>query len=209
MIGNNSTSSLLSAANANTGFYKIFYGDIWGKFANKKLLVDIYADYAKTSPATYAVPGQEHNMFKIFAAYTTKPVTFGVEAYTQKMASGVTNTTTKTAEDATVNGLSLWVRGKVAKDLNFFARFDTYNPDTNFDESNSYSVNTNYGAYNPTVKEKFYTFGLDFNPTKNVHFEPNVWLVDYKDQRDASTTGYVAPNHNLVYRLTFYYTFGK
>jgi len=209
MIGNNSTSSLLSAANANTGFYKIFYGDIWGKFADKHLLVDIYADYAKTAPATFAIPGQEHNMYKIFASYTTKPVTVGVEAYTQKFASGVTNTATKTPEDATAKGFSIWLRGAIVKNLNYFARFDSYNPDNDFNAADSYTANTNYGSYNPTVKEKFYTFGLDFNPTKNVHFEPNVWLVDYKDQRDPSTTGYVAPDHNLVYRLTFFYTFGK
>src|SRR6201996_6287181 len=113
MIGNNSTSSLLSAANANTGFYKIFYGDIWGKFANKALFVDIYADYARTAPATAAIPGQEHNMFKVFASYQTKPVTIGVEAYTQNLASGITNKTTTQPEDATVQGLSIWVRGPI------------------------------------------------------------------------------------------------
>jgi len=209
MVGNNSTSSLLSAANANTGFYKIFYGDIWAKFFDKKLYVDVYADYAKTAPATAAIPGQEHNMYKIFASYNTKPITIGVEAYTQKFASGVTNSTTKAPEDATAKGLSVWVRGPIVKNLNYFARFDSYNPDHDFNTADSYSANTNYGSYNPTVKEKFYTFGLDFNPTKNVHFEPNVWLVDFKDQRDPATTGYVAPDHTLVYRLTFFYTFGK
>src|ERR1700761_3376725 len=113
MVGNNSQASLLSAANANTGFYKIFYGDIWGKFANKALFVDIYADYARTAPATAAIPGQEHNMFKVFASYQTKPVTIGVEAYTQNLASGITNKTTTQPEDATVQGLSIWVRGPI------------------------------------------------------------------------------------------------
>ena len=89
MVGNNSQASLLSAANANTGFYKIFYGDIWGKFANNHLYVDVYADYAKTAPATAAIPGQEHNMFKLFAAYLSKPINIGVEAYTQSLTSGV------------------------------------------------------------------------------------------------------------------------
>lgn len=209
MIGNNSQSSLLSATNANTGFYKIFYGDIWGKFFDKKLYIDLYADYAKTAPATAVIPGQEHNMYKIFAAYNTKPITIGVEAYTQKIASGVTNTTTKLAEDATVQGFSVWVRGAIVKNLNYFARYDTYNPSTDFNAADSYTVNTNYGNYNPTVKEQFYTAGIDYNPTKNVHFMPNFWLIDYKDNRSSTTTGYVAPDHTLVYRFTFYYTFGK
>jgi len=211
MVGNNSQASLLSAANANTGFYKIFYGDIWGKFIDKKLYVDIYADYAKTAPATNVIPGQEHNMFKIFAAYNTKPITLGVEAYTQKIASGVTNNTSKLPEDATVTGFSIWARGAIAKNWNYYARFDTYNPDTDYNTADSYvsPVNTNYGSYNPTVKEQFYTAGIDYNPTKNVHFMPNFWLVNYTDQRASTTTGYVAPDHTLVFRFTFFYTFGK
>jgi hypothetical protein len=209
MVGNNSQASLLSASNAATGFYKIVYGDLWAKFLNQKLYIDIYADYAKTGPATAAIPGQEHNMYKIFASYSTKPITIGVEAYTQKFASGVTNSTTKAPEDATAQALSVWVRGPVVKALNYFARFDTYNPNTDFNTADSYTTNTNYGAYNPTVKEKFYTAGLDYNPTKNVHFMPNIWLIDYSDNRASTTTGYVPNDHNLVYRFTFFYTFGK
>ncbi|WP_295670561.1 hypothetical protein [uncultured Mucilaginibacter sp.] len=209
MLGNNSQASLLSAASANTGFYKIVYGDLWAKFFDKKLFLDIYADAAKTAPATAAIGGQQHNMFKIFAAYNTKPITIGVEAYTQSFTNGVTNSTTKGVEDATAQGLSIWVKGGLAKNLNYFARYDTYNPDTKFNAADSYSGNTNYGSYNPTVKEQFYTAGLDYTPYKNVHFEPNLWLVDYKDQRTSTTTGYVAPDHTLVFRFTFFFTFGK
>ncbi len=211
MVGNNSTASLLSAANANTGFYKIFYGDLWGKFLNKKLYIDIYADYARTGPATVVIPGQEHNMFKIFASYQTKPITLGVEAYTQTLASALNNSTTKAVEDATVHGLSLWVRGPITKTLNYFARYDTYQPATDFASGDVYTTtfNTNYGNYTPFVQEQFYTAGLDYQPIKNVHFEPNFWLVNYKDNRDPSTTGYVAPDHTLVFRFTFFYTFGK
>jgi hypothetical protein len=210
MVGNNSTSSLLSAANANTGFYKIFYGDIWAKFFNKHLVVDIYGDYAPTAAATATLGSQEHNMQKIFAAYLNPKISIGVEAYTQKISNGVTNTTTKLAEDATVNAISIWAKGAIVKDkMGWFARYDGYNPDTQFNGADSYTVNTNYGSYNPTVKETFYTAGLDFTPAPKIHFAPNLWLIDYKDQRPATTTGYVAPDHTLVVRATFYYTFGK
>ena len=214
MVGNNSQASLLSAASANTGFYKIFYGDLWGKFANNHLYVDIYGDYAKTAPATATVPGQEHNMLKLFVAYLSTPINIGAEIYTQKIASGVNSVTTATPpvttpEDATVSGLSFWVRGQIVKNLNYFARFDSYNPNTKFNAADIYTINTNYGSYNPTNKEQFYTAGLDYNPTKNVHFEPNFWLVDYTDNRSSTTTGYVAPDHTLVFRFTFFYTFGK
>jgi hypothetical protein len=229
MIGDNTTSSLTTVYNPNsalsptnpqpnTGFFKMFYGDLWGKFLDKHLYVDFYADYAKTSStmsstavATGTVGPQEHNMFKGFVAYTTPILTVGVEAYTQKVDNAVLNTTNKTVERATVNGLSLWVRGAIVKDKwSYFARFDSYNPDKDFNGANTYStVYTNYGSYDPTVKEQFYTFGLDFTPAKNIHFMPNVWLTRYKDQYDSTTAGYQADNHTLVYRMTFFYTFGK
>jgi hypothetical protein len=211
MVGNNSTASLLSAGNPNTGFYKIFYGDIWGKFLDKHLYVDIYSDYAPTSVSTATIPDQQnHSMQKIFVAYTTPKLTVGVEAYTQSFKDGVTNTGTKANEDPRAQGLSLWVKGAIIKDkMSFFARYDNYNPDTKFDAANSYTVNTNYGSYNPTVKENFYTAGLDFTPAPKIHFSPNVWFIQYKDQRSTTTAGYVGDDHTLVFRGTFYYTFGK
>ena len=217
MVGNNSTSSLLSAANANTGFYKIFYGDIWGKFFDKQLYVDIYADYAPTAAAaattassTGLIGGQNHSIKKIFAAYVNPKFSLGVEAYTQSITNGITNATSKVPTDATVNGLSIWAKGAIVKSkLGWFARYDSYNPDTNYDPTVSYTVNTNYGSYNPSYKETFYTAGLDWTPAPKIHFSPNLWLINYKDQRAATTTGYVANDHTLVVRATFYYTFGK
>jgi hypothetical protein len=230
MIGDNTTSSLTTVynpnsavsatnPNPNTGFFKIFYGDLWGKFADQKLYVDIYADYAKTASntvvATTVIPSgvlgsQEHNMFKLFVSYNTSPLSIGVEAYTQKIGLGVTNKGTTSAEDATVHGLSIWAKGAITKGkLGWFARYDGYNPDTKITGTDAYSVNTNYGSYDPTVKQKFVTAGLDFTPAKNIHFMPNVWFVQYLNNLDPTTAGYQANNHTLVYRATFFYTFGK
>lgn len=229
MVGNNTSAALTTVynpntglsstnPNPNTGFFKIFYGDLWGKFFSQHLFIDLYADYAKTASniASAAVSSgtvgpQEHNMFKIFAAYNTKPITVGVEAYTQNIDNAVLNSTTKSAEQATVNAISLWVRGAIVQNKwSYFARFDAYNPDTKFNSADTYStVYTNYGPYDPTVKEQFYTAGLDYTPAKNIHFMPNVWLTRYLDQYKSSATAYTPDNHTLVYRMTFYYVFGK
>jgi hypothetical protein len=213
LIGNNSAgspASLLSAANANSGFYKAFYGDVYAKFLNQTLIFDLYADYMKTAPATAAVGGQSRNMIKGFVAYTTPKITFGLEAYTQNIANGITNTTTKASEDARVEAISIYAHGAIYKDkLGFFARYDGYNPDDDYNIADAYTTNTNLVGYSPFTKEHFYTAGLDFTPTKNVHFEPNIWMIQYKDQRDPSTTGYLPDSHVLVYRLTFYFIFGK
>ena len=228
MVGDNTQASVttvynpnsaLSATNPqpNTGFFKIFYGDLWGKFLDKHLYLDFYADYAKTASTTtnaavitdYVGP-QEHNMFKVFAAYTVPMFTFGVEAYTQNFNNAAINTTTKTAEKATLNAISLWVRGSIVKNKwGYFARFDDYNPDTKFNSADVYTSLSGYSSYDPTVKEQFYTAGLDYTPAKNVHFMPNIWLTRYEDQYAPTTKGYLPSDHTLVYRMTFFYTFGK
>jgi len=231
MVGDNTQASVttvynpnsgLSATNPqpNTGFFKMFYGDLWGKFFNQHLYLDFYADAAKTASNTTAattavasglVGPQEHNMYKVFAAYTTPLLTVGVEAYTQNINNAALNATTKAADNTTVNAISLWVRGAIVQNKwGYFARFDSYNPDTKFNGADAYStIYTNYGSYDPTVKEQFYTFGLDYTPAKNIHFMPNVWLTRYNDQYDSTTKGYLPNDHTLVYRMTFFYTFGK
>lgn len=210
MIGNNSTASLLSAADANSGFFKAFYGDVYAKFINQTLIIDLYADHMQTASGTAVIGQQSRGMFKGFIAYTTPKITFGLEAYTQKIANGVTNTTTKLPEDATVKAISIYAHGAMYKDkLGFFARYDSYNPDNGYNMADTYTTNTNLAGYSPLTKEHFYTAGLDFTPAKNVHFEPNLWMIQYKDQRAPSVTGYVPDSHVLVYRLTFYFVFGK
>jgi len=210
LIGNNSQAALLSAANANTGFYKIFYGDIYAKLLNKTLIFDLYADYVKTAPATAALGAQDHSMVKGFAAYTTPKITFGVEAYTQQIVNGLTNVTVgKVGENATVEAISIYSHGAICKDWGFFARYDSYNPDNDFDAADVYTANTNLAAYSPYTKEHFVTAGIDYSPAKNVHFMPNIWFIQYEDLRDPTTTGYLPDSHVLVYRLTFFYQFGK
>ncbi len=229
MVGDNTTSNLTTVynpnnpasstnPNPNTGFFKMFYGDIWAKFLDKKLYIDFYADYAKTAsttPSTAVESGyigaQQHNMFKVFVAYNAKPFTIGVEAYTQKLDNAMINTANQTAESATVNAVSVWIHGTIVKDKwSYFARYDNYNPDTKFNKDAIYTVNSNgYSSFDPTTKEQFVTAGLDFTPAKNIHFMPNVWLTQYKTKYDPTHAGYVPDNHTLVYRMTFFYTFGK
>lgn len=209
MVGDNTGASLLSASAANSGFFKAFYGDVYAKFLNQTVVVDLYADYMKTASSTPTVGAQARNMIKGFVAYTTPKITFGLEAYTQKIANGVTNSTTHLAEDATVNAFSVYTHGTINPELGFFARYDGYNPDTDYSEADTYTNNTNLSSYNAATKERFVTAGLDFTPTKNVHFEPNLWFIQYQDQRSTTAAGYVPDSHVLVYRLTFFFTFGK
>jgi hypothetical protein len=189
--------------------YKWLYGDIWGKFLDKKLYVNLYVDYNQMSP----VSGLKHSrsMIKGFVAYTVPTFTVGVEAYTNHLKNDDQATEISTGNvdvlSVNANGLSIFARGSLVKDkLGFFARTDFFNPNDKIDNSkyNKYVGNT--GGYNdPSTKENFITAGLDYTPIKNVHLMPNLWYNHYKNQGFA--TKYDASD--VVYRLTFYFVFGK
>lgn len=189
--------------------YKWLYSDIWGKFLNKKLYVNLYLDYNRMP----SIAGMQHSrsMIKGFVAYTVPKFTLGVEAYSNRLQNDdqATQITTGNVDILTVQakGISIFTHAPVVKDkLNFFARFDALNPDNKIDNSkyNKYVGNT--GGFNdPSTKEQFITAGLDFTPVKSVHLMPNIWYTKYTNQ------GYIAKykSYDLVYRFTFYYVFGK
>ena len=189
--------------------YKWLYGDIWGKFLDKKLYVNLYIDYNRMDPI--AEMRHSRSMIKGFVAYTIPKFTLGVEAYSNRLQNDdqATEISTGNADVLTVQakGISIFTHEPIVKDkLNFFARFDALNPDNKIDNSkyNKYVGNT--GGFNdPSTKEQFITAGLDFTPVKNVHLMPNIWYTKYTNQ------GYVSKydSYDLVYRLTFYYVFGK
>ncbi|MEO8820174.1 MAG: hypothetical protein ABI374_04975 [Ginsengibacter sp.] len=189
--------------------YKWLYGDIWGKFLDKKLYVNLYVDYNRTSP----VDGMKHSrsMIKGFVAYTTPKFTLGVEAYSNKLQNDdqATEISSDKVDLLTVNaqGISIFTHATIVKDkLNFFARYDAFNPDNKIDNSkyNKYVGNTS-GYNDPATKGDFITAGLDFTPVKNVHFMPNIWYN--KNTNQGFTPKY--DGSDVVYRVTFYYVFGK
>ena len=47
---------------------------------------------------------------------------------------------------------------------------------------------------------------LDFTPILNVHFQPNIWYNRYTPQQSAPGN---ERNHDLVYRVTFFYVYGR
>lgn len=135
-------------------------------------------------------------------------------------------------------GISFFIHGDIIKEkLRFFARWDLYNPNKNISsnsQDSSFSalsspsgygtgsyktVQNNTGAVasatslgDITSKETFVTVGLDYMPYRNVHFEPNIWYNHYNSQL-TTVPGMMAgannANHDLVWRLTFFFVFGK
>jgi len=217
LLGDNTQAKLLPAAPASNGFFKAVYGDLWAKALDKALTIQLYGDYMQTASSSTTVVGlgpQSHSMLKGFVSYSIPAFTIGVEAYTNTFTNGLTiktpASTPPVTEDARAEAISIFAHAPITNTLNIFARYDSYNPDNdNYNAADVYTVNTNFTSYDPYTKEEFFTGGLDFTPAKNIHFMPNIWYIKYKDQRDPTTTGYEQPSQTLVYRLTFFYQFGK
>jgi hypothetical protein len=201
--------------------FKWFYGDVYAMFFDKKLIFDLYADYQRLNWQAYnpssSTPGAWHNsrqMVKGYIAYNTPNLTIGAEGYlnnlkadmfaTRKIGGGVDTLNT------TAKGLSLYVHGNIIPSkLRFFARYDITDPNNKIDNNTYSKYAGNLGNYNAvTTKEQFITAGLDFTPAKGVHFMPNIWYNNYKSKLD-NTTGSLKSDYDLVYRMTFYFVFGK
>ena len=216
--------------------YKWFYGDIYKTFFDKKLIIDLYADYQRLN----WLPGWHHDrqMIKGYIAYNTPALTIGAEGFINTIRADTKGTRIAGGTD-TINtvaqGISLYVHGNIIPGkLRFFARYDGYNPNHKIDNGkysnyaalsspNGYNTPGYHLTYNPstgtptaatattdiTAKESFITAGLDFTPAKNVHFMPNIWYNHYKTQLTGALGDANGPGYDLVYRMTFYFVFGK
>jgi hypothetical protein len=219
-----------SSAKPESDNFKWFYGDVWAMFLDKKLIFDIYADYERlgwvpeNGDIQYGHVSRQ--MTKAYVAYNTPALTVGVEAFINHLQNGVA-AANKTGGGTTylspnAQGLSVYVHGNIVKNyLRFFARWDGYSPNNKVDNNlysgykagvtsiGNYVDGTPVGTLNDiTYKQQFITAGLDFTPAKNVHFMPNVWYNHYKTQL-AGKSGAYNGDYDIVYRMTFYFVFGK
>jgi hypothetical protein len=242
MVGNG------TSAKVENDNFKWFYGDIFAKFLDKRLVIDLYQDYEKLNWGVYVPISStnskpslngpwyhDRNMTKLFAAWNTKKLTVGLEVY-QNTIMGDVKVTGKDGSTyyRTTRAMSesFFVRGRIVSSstgpatLGFFARVDNYDPSGNLSnivsDANTKSYSASVSNYEPTTKEMFVTFGLDYQPIKNVHIMPNVWMDAYNSDLSATGTNgigtkYTSMNSNVtnnkgtdaVYRLTLYYIYGK
>ncbi|HTQ27508.1 MAG TPA: hypothetical protein VMI35_05235 [Puia sp.] len=194
-----------------SGQYRWFYGDVFLGVLQHRLVFDLYADYDRIhwSPGFH----NARQMTKGYVAWTTPGLTIGVEGYINNLTQNAVGTHTVGGAKDTLNqvaqGISFYIHGNIIPDkLRYFARFDSYNPNTKYDNTTYTKYTSFISQYEPNNKEHFLTAGLDFMPIKNVHFMPNVWYNNYVSQQ-ANQMGKAAKDHDLVWRMTFYFVFGK
>lgn len=195
--------------------YKWFYGDAFIGFLKHRLIIDLYTDYQRQNWVTGIHGHAYRQMNKIAVSWVDKQFTLGAEGFVNKLAQsevGITKTNFKDTLDGNSTGLSLYGHvNLVGTKLRFWARYDLYNPNTKYDNTAYSKYASLYGvstSYEPNNKERFLSTGIDYSPVNNIHIMPNFWYNQYKGQQ-ANLTGKAAKDYDLVYRLTFYFTFGK
>ncbi|HMG81606.1 MAG TPA: hypothetical protein VK559_01095 [Ferruginibacter sp.] len=206
----------------NPGTFKTIYADVYAKFLNKKLIVDLYSDYTLTfrrpgTPTTSSFE-QSRNMVKLMVGYTDKRFAVGVEGFITNLSNQMNATGTAKVDTLSpiATGLSIFARGSITSWLNIFARWDGFNPNNSINNG-KYSAYNSGGFANSAgggytvagfAKESFISAGLDFTPNKNVHIIPNIWYNSFASQA-KNAAGDAKKDNTTVYRITFAYTFGK
>ncbi len=200
LIGNNNGAKL-----ENNNFKKI-YTSLYAYFFDKKLVIQ--GNFEHDRSALQPVH-KDISTFKAFAAYKTSTTTIGLEAFKQIQTNnttyfqGVPPTADTIYTNVKPSGISVYLTQELTKDkLNFFARYDVYNPDTKFTTDNNYAK-----GYN-TTRESFATIGLDFVPYKNVHIMPNLWYNQYHSKM-TGVSGNLKNDYDLEGRITLYFIFNK
>lgn len=159
--------------------YKKYYAGLRAKPVNE-FVIEGYVDFEP------AAGDKDKTTLKGFAAYQTETFTAGVEVVTQtqKKAGAA-------GADRSPFGLSFfaWAPIPGVDNLNAFARYDFFNPDTKVPKAG--------------FNESFITAGLDYMPIKNVHFMPNVWVNTFSDKSPAG----VSRDADVVARLTFFFVY--
>jgi hypothetical protein len=197
MIGNG------SGAKPEADKYKKFYGDVYVKLMDQKILLDVGTDNEWSQASPYQ---KSKTTYKAFLAYQGKNFTMGLEAFQQVQKNSTIFTeadpsTVKDTVNAVASGISIFARGTLSSKLAWVLRYDYYNPDSKFNKDNVYAAS--YAGINT---ESFILAGLDFAPVKNVHLIPNVWY-DMYNNRYSATNNLSSKSNDLAFRLTVYYIF--
>jgi len=222
MVGNNT-----NATPDNTGItaadienFKRYYGNVYGKFLNDKILVDFYSDYHTVTP------GQNDLVWRGIVGYKEKNWNISAEYFNEGMSNQAVitagpglskNDTTNIARSGfSFEGAITLLRDKNtdAPKFGLVARYDMYNPDGNFNANNTYlssskATNSNF-AYSGAnaFTENFFMFAVDYQPIKQIHIMPNIWYDGFSN-RTEGVTGLAKSDYDMVARITFYFTFNK
>ncbi|MFI5263852.1 MAG: hypothetical protein ACHQM6_05000 [Candidatus Kapaibacterium sp.] len=205
LLADGTGQTLPNVASVNAKNKKL-YVDLWGKFMDKKIVVQAYFDDQQTSDLPLS---KNSTTLKFFAAYATTPLTIGAELFMQTNTNAVADSNFAAGKTETVSskpfGFSVFATAQIVENcLNVFARYDSFDPDNNYLNSGVKYSTAGYGS--TLSKESFIVAGLDWTPYKNVHIMPNIWYDGYSNKNTNLTDRQLSDN-DIVPRLTFFYKF--
>lgn len=176
-----------------SGKHKIYSGEIYSYLLDRKLVIDLYADYLTglNDRTVFTIKG--------FAGLQLPSLTLGAEIF-----SLTQNNIKSDGSDSKTFGYSLFARAPVVKDkLSVFARYDSFDPDNAYRQQDAPATYQGANMFRH-YSEGFFVAGLDFSPHKSVHIIPNIWINSY----DAKATSNVLVDReaDIVPRVTLYFT---
>jgi len=233
MVGN-STGAIpdVPGITSNYTTWKKYYGNLYVKLFNDKVLLDLYGDghtFSWTDIPANGVMHQYEVTGRIFLGYKTKNFNISAEYFKQlekNMVDEVSGPGVPASGDTADNiqsGYSIMTAVVLLRDkktgaskLTAFARYDYYNPDNTYNSQIYYEPGGMYvdgqkkNVVIPWI-ENYFVIGLDFQPIKQIHFMPNLWYDGIHDQSYNSipATPLQKFDYDLVPRITFYYQFFK
>ena len=154
------------------------------RFRPGDLVFEAYGDYEDR------VDSGDRTTYHGLAGYKTDAMRVGVQ-YVRQLRK-------ETGDDVELRVLSGWVAAELTEKWWAFARVDR-----NFD-ANPGGEDIAYIPFSEIAANTFVVGGLDFWPTENVGFSPNVEVVVYDDPDDSSLE---KPDTDVIPRLTFHFTF--
>ncbi len=147
------------------------------------VIVEVYGDVDARPGKSDRYTGQA------FVAWKRESVRVGAQYIHQERQNG-------DAPNMLFRIASAFVAGKVADDVNLFARYDRLIDPSAGGEGISYI------PFSPMVDANFFVAGVDWSPEKNVHVMPNVEVVSYDDPSSGA-----GPDTDVIGRLTVFYKF--
>ncbi|MEO6882494.1 MAG: hypothetical protein ABI199_00565 [Bacteroidia bacterium] len=214
MVGNNSGAKPDNSALSSYTPYKRYYGDLFAKFFNDKIVVDFYGDYHTIQWSPYK---QSNTVGRGLIGYKTKNFNISFEYFQEVMknqaivakVNGISqpnDTTNRVQSGFSIEGAATLLRDKNGvQKLGAIFRYDTYNPDANYSADDTYTGSYSNGNSNT---ENFITVGLDYTPIPQIHIMPNVWYDQFSNRANG-VGGSLKSDYDLAYRITFYYLFYK
>ncbi len=179
--------------------FKWFYGDVYGYFAHKHVVVDLYADYQRLNWIN--TWHHSRQMLKGFIAWNSSATdksmnpgtgyTIGIEGFVNnlkadnfapKIAGGTDTLST------TPSAISFYIHGDiVANKLRFFIRYDMYNPNNKVNNAvyKSYTGNTsnyNDNSFHTVYNNNAATPSVTYTTTGDQTYKQNFFTagLDFK-----------------------------